>query len=223
MMNVSVEERRTMKFWQEYCKLTSILVKVGLVIGAVAICATALLVTLEVILRGFFNTSTLIADEYACYFCVAMTFFGGAMAYRQGSFINVDILYRKFKPGFKKWLDLFLNLIAIAFVIFLITKAFYIMNYSLEGDVRSATISRTPLFIPQGCMFLGLVIFILQMIVSTLDPFITGGANLEQPVPETIPDDSEFESLNVVTDIADKGEINSQANDSAAVERRTKE
>lgn len=112
-----------MKIWQGYCKVTDVLVRIGLVIGGIAVCAAAALVTVDVFLRGIFNVSTMIADEYSCYFCVAMTFFGGAMAYRQGSFINVDIFYAKIKPEVRKWLDLVLNLIGIAFVIFLLSKA----------------------------------------------------------------------------------------------------
>lgn len=196
-----------MKIWQTYCKITSVLVRIGFIAGAVAVCATALLVTVDVILRGVFNTSTMIADEYSCYFCVATTFLGGAMAYRQGSFINVDIIYAKFKPEFRKWLDLVLNIIGMAFVIFLISKAYYITEYSLSGDVRSATISRTPLFIPQGCMLVGLIIFLMQMLVSTLDPFITGGENLEEAVGEAMPDENDFEKLDVSADAAGTDEV----------------
>lgn len=197
-----------MKAWGTYCKITNALVKFGAVIGIIAVCCTAVLVTVDVILRGTINKSTMIADEYACYFCVAMTFFGGALAYREGSFISVDVLYSKFKPGFKKWLDLVLNLISIAFVIYLMSKVFYIASYSFEGDVRSATISRTPLFIPQGAMFAGMIIFLMQLIISTFDPFITGGANLVKPTGEAVPDESEFERLGdmIVADNTDNEE-----------------
>lgn len=82
-----------MKAWGTYFKITNALVKFGAVIGIIAVCCTAVLVTVDVILRGTINKSTMIADEYACYFCVAMTFFGGALAYREGSFISVDVLY----------------------------------------------------------------------------------------------------------------------------------
>ena len=194
-----------MKIWQGYCKVTDVLVRIGLVIGGIAVCAAAALVTVDVFLRGIFNVSTMIADEYSCYFCVAMTFFGGAMAYRQGSFINVDIFYAKIKPEVRKWLDLVLNLIGIAFVIFLLSKARYITSYSFTGDVRSASISRTPLFIPQGCMFVGLIIFLMEMVVCTFDPFITGGKNLMEPVGEAMPDESEFEKLGTAYE-ADGGE-----------------
>ena len=55
----------------------------GLWPGIFFLAAIVILVTLEVILRYIFNTSTLLADEYSAYFFVGLLYWGGMSFWRQ--------------------------------------------------------------------------------------------------------------------------------------------
>lgn len=130
-----------MVFWNKYCKVVSKLVDGGTVLAAGMLMFMSLLVTIEVICRGAFNISTLIADEYSCYACVALTFFGAAISFKSNSFINVDILYAKFSPTVRKWVDFFLNLLATAFIVYLFFRCTYVARYSYTMSVTSTSFS----------------------------------------------------------------------------------
>ena len=153
-----------MKYWSAYCAITQKLAKLGLVLAGICIVVLSALIGIEVILRNFFDRSTLIADEYAGYLCAAMTFFGGAYALESGSFIRVDLLYMHFKGKFKFVADLFCIITALVFLLCLLYYCSALVMQSYHGHVVSIYISRTPLAIPQATLILGTVIMILVVI-----------------------------------------------------------
>lgn len=124
--------------------------------SGISICLMVLLVTLEVLLRNLFQASTLIADEYAGYLLVAMLFFGVAYTFRTKRFIRVDLLYGRFKGKAKFIVDLILFIVALAYTSILLQYLFDFTMQSYKFHSQSTFYSRTPLFIPQTVMVLGL-------------------------------------------------------------------
>lgn len=169
-----------MFFWKQYKKIIRKICIGGAILACVMLAILSVLVTVEVISRSVFGSSTLITDEYSCYLCVGLSFLGAAYAFSSGNFINVDILYAKFPQGVKKWVDLVLDITALAFMIYLFARCWYVVSYSAANHVLSAGLSRTPLAIPQSTMVIGLAIFVLQMTVSIGDIFIKTDADKEE-------------------------------------------
>ncbi len=153
-----------MKYWSAYCTAADKLAKFGLIMAGICIVILSALVGVEVILRNFFERSTLIADEYAGYLCAGMTFFGGAYALDSGSFIRVDLAYMHFKGKLKFVADLVCVLFALAFLACLLYYCSSLVLQSYRGHVVSIFVSRTPLAIPQATMVLGIAIMILVVI-----------------------------------------------------------
>ncbi len=153
-----------MKYWSAYCAVTQKLVKLGLILAGICIIILSALIGTEVFLRNFFDSSTLIADEYAGYLCAAMTFFGGAYALESGSFIRVDLLYMHFKGKVKFVADIFCIITAMAFLLCLLYYCSALVMQSYHGHVASIYISRTPLAIPQASLILGTFVMILAVI-----------------------------------------------------------
>ena len=153
-----------MGIWNSYKKIVQLLAKIGIAAGCVMLAAMCILVGVEVVSRSFFGVSTLVADEYSSYLLVGLSFFGAAYAFSSGNFINVDILYSRFPGNVKRWLDVVLDILALAFIIFLFGRCWYVVSYSVKNHVLSSGLSRTPLYIPQSTMVIGLAIFILETI-----------------------------------------------------------
>lgn len=169
-----------MFFWKQYKKIIRKICVGGAILACVMLAILSVLVTVEVISRSVFGSSALITDEYSCYLCVGLSFLGAAYAFSSGNFINVDILYAKFPQGVKKWVDLVLDITALAFMIYIFVRCWYVVSYSAANHVLSAGLSRTPLAIPQSTMVIGLAIFVLQMTVSIGDIFIKTDADKEE-------------------------------------------
>ncbi len=60
--------------------------------GVVFLSAIVVLVTLEVILRYLFNTSTMLADEFSTYLFVGLLYFGAAYALQKDRHIKINII-----------------------------------------------------------------------------------------------------------------------------------
>src|SRR5262249_41748716 len=93
------------------------------VIGAErAICATILvgmtaMVTLEVLLRSFFNPSLGFADEIAAYLLVAMTFLGISISHHEDAHFRIGLLYDRFPTALRTYIDLVWDLLALGFAV----------------------------------------------------------------------------------------------------------
>ena len=175
-----------MRIWNSYKKIVQVLAKIGIALGCVMLSAMCLLVGVEVVSRSVFGVSTLVADEYSSYLLVGLSFFGAAYALSSGNFINVDILYSKFPPKVKRWVDVVLDLMALAFIIFLFDRCWYVVSYSIKNHVLSAGLARTPLYIPQSTMVIGLALFILQLTVSIGDNILGQHSFSQVASPEKV-------------------------------------
>jgi TRAP-type C4-dicarboxylate transport system permease small subunit len=135
----------------------------GAVSGAAVVAMTAL-VTVEVLSRDLFNRSTLVADEMSGYLLVALTFLGLAPTLRGGGFIRIDTYHARLRGGGRVALDLAIHLLALGYAVLL---DWYLWRLTLDAwrlGTTSIQISRTPLWIPQGCMAVGGLLLVLDLL-----------------------------------------------------------
>ena len=111
--------------------------------------ALAVLIGVEIAVRGLFGKSTLVADEYSGYLFVWITMIGFAHALQGGAFLRVDSLVRRLGPRGKAAADLVSALTGLLVV----AACTYATGVLLMSNYRFGTVSiqpsATPLWIPQ--------------------------------------------------------------------------
>jgi TRAP-type C4-dicarboxylate transport system permease small subunit len=156
----ALAEGRLMKFFQRtvfrisrYAAYLSAAILVGMV-GHIL---------LEIILRGFFNTSTYVLDEFVGYGVAAMTFLALGYALEEGSLIRVQILLTKTTGRLRQILELICigsTLVLSCYLLF-----YFWRNWKRDWD-RSAvseSIAEIPMWIPEGLVVIGIALFIIQL------------------------------------------------------------
>ncbi|WP_416897093.1 MAG: TRAP transporter small permease subunit [Minwuia sp.] len=130
-------------------------------IGGALILGSALLVTVEVLIRKFLGTSLAGADEISGYAFGIATTLGLAFALFERAHIRVDALFILL-PGF---LRAILNLLGLAllvgFAAIITVMAWQMVGDTLKHGSHSITPMRTPLALPQIPWLAGWVLFVV--------------------------------------------------------------
>ncbi|MCP4317471.1 MAG: TRAP transporter small permease [Hyphomicrobiales bacterium] len=133
----------------------------GLVwVGGILIIGSALLVTLEVVLRKLFNVSLGGADEISGYAFGVATALGFSFALFERAHIRVDALF----PFFSRWLRIFSNFLGlvllVGFAAVVANMAWSLVADTIAHGSRSITPLRTPLALPQIPWLFGWLFFV---------------------------------------------------------------
>lgn len=147
--------------------------------GAITI-ASVLLVSFDVLVRKFFGWNLGGADELSSYAFAISTTWAFAFASLQRANVRVDVLYH-FLPiriaAVVDWLALVGLGIFIAFLTFY-AKDLVLASF-LQGSTANSTMA-TPLWIPQGLWFIGLVwmcLVLALMLIRASLALVTGDIN----------------------------------------------
>lgn len=124
-------------------------------LGGLALLSLALLVTAEVLTRNLLGFSLLIADEYAGYLGVAITFFGIPFALKEEALLRVDAFIHKLQGRSRAALDLLFNVISLGVGIIFTWQFGRMALRTWERGSFASTPAETPLWIPQSVMVLG--------------------------------------------------------------------
>lgn len=142
---------------------------VAAIMAAAIIGAMFLLIIYEILLRAFFDSSTYILDEMVGYGVAISTFLGLGYALQTGSLIRVSLITGMIKNNF---LRRSFELISIALVVVincLVLEGFWkSITRNFNRNAVSETVAQVPLWIPEGLVFIGLLIFTVQLIVYGL-------------------------------------------------------
>jgi TRAP-type C4-dicarboxylate transport system permease small subunit len=134
------------------------------VVAAVLMASIAIMILSEVAARSLFNYSLSFAWEYSAFAMGASMFFGLAYTLRTGGHIRVSLLAASIPPRAAYWVDVLCTIFGLGIIAF-ITYAMAGLAWRsyLSGSV-SATISETPLFIPQAAISLGALFLTIQLL-----------------------------------------------------------
>ncbi len=141
------------------------------------------LICLEIFLRSVFGHSLQFADEVAAYLLVVITFLGFSASVRGGAMYRVEFMRRLVPPRGLLFLEVVLKLLSLGFALILTYHLSALVLSSFERDVLSQTLLRTPQYIPQLVMPIGmglLVISIILLIVEDIDALIRGNGVCEK-------------------------------------------
>lgn len=134
-------------------------------IGGILILGSAVLVTIEVVLRKLANYSIGGADELSGYAFAVATTLGFAFALFERAHIRVDALLVILPRGMRIALSFFGLALLIGFAAVIGWQAWALVGDTLQHGSRSITPMRTPLAIPQIPWLLGWGFFVLCGIV----------------------------------------------------------
>lgn len=168
-----------MKFWSSYEKLIRKITYVGTFIAGIMLILLCLLVFTEVILRQFFNVSTMIADEVSGYLLAGSFFLAAAYALQEGAIVRIDILYNKIPLKIRCFVDVFINVVVLGYAVILFRYTLEYMLKSYATHTLSVTILHTPLWIPQMTIPIGCLMLFLSTTVITVKDLLKATGKIE--------------------------------------------
>ena len=140
----------------------------GAYIASVLLISLVVLIMTEIIGRHFFNTSTMIADEYSGYLYLASIFLGLAYTFENNAHIRINIITSKLSKRTNKYIDIFASFITSVVLIFILYRSILFTYDSYDMEMLSENVSETPLYLTQIVMPIGIILFILSVFVFIL-------------------------------------------------------
>ena len=141
----------------------------GAILSSAAFACMVALIVLEVILRSFLGKSTLVASEYSGYLLAAMIYLGLGFSFREGAHIRITFLQNRLSTRAYQALEIVCHGVAS---ILCILSTIYLSDMvltSYERGMQAYTVAETPLYIPQGVVLFGLIIFTFQVIARLIN------------------------------------------------------
>ena len=151
--------------------------RVAVWLGGFLTIASVLLISFDVLARKFLGFNTGGADELSSYAFAISTSWALAFATLQRANVRVDVLYQILPVRLSAFLD-WLSLVALGvFMAYLTWYAMDVVTASWIQKSAANTTLATPLWIPQGLWFIGLVwmcIVLALMLVRASTALVTG-------------------------------------------------
>lgn len=151
-----------------YGKILDSVTRVVAVIAGILILLPALMVFYEVVMRGLFNAPTEWSIELSVYCVLIAGFLGMSVTYAAGKHIHVDIVVGNLSPRTRCFIELFTTCVGIFFCTVFLMESFDMAMLSLEMDNTSPSTLRTPMWIPQMALPIGMGLLLLQFVRTLL-------------------------------------------------------
>lgn len=145
-------------------KMTNKLSLWGAYLSGIFLISLVILVMTEIIGRHFFDTSTMIADEYSGYIYLSAIFLGLAYTFEQNAHIRINILSEKISKKANRKIDIIAGMISILVLAFILYRTLLFTYDSYDMDMLSEAVSETPLYLTQIVMPVGILLFILSVL-----------------------------------------------------------
>ncbi len=151
-----------------YGKILDAVTKIVAVIAGILILMPALMVFYEVVMRGLFNAPTEWSIELSVYCVLIAGFLGMSVTYAAGKHIHVDIVVGSLSPRTRCFIEVFTTCVGIFFCAVFVMESFDMAILSLEMDNTSPSTLRTPMWIPQMALPIGMGLLLLQFVRTLL-------------------------------------------------------
>lgn len=136
----------------------------GAFIASVLLILLVVLILVEIVLRFFFNTSTMRADEYSGYLYLALVCFGFGYTFMRDGHIRITFLTSKVSSKTSSKIDIFAGIVTLCVLTFAFYRTLLLALDSFATQVVSEGVSATPLYLPQMVLPLGLLLFMVAMV-----------------------------------------------------------
>jgi len=154
-------------------------VSTGLATAAMWVSAALLVyivvhVNVEIFFRSFLDTSTFSMDEFVGYAIGAMTFFSLAHTFQNRKHIRVSILQSFIHGRLAVGVELACIACTFAITLFLARYIWRTLARDFTRGTVSPTLTETPIWLIDSAIFIGLVLFLIQLLSSALTVVIEG-------------------------------------------------
>ncbi len=158
-----------MKFFKQLVKIIDgVNKRVGNLVSFFAI-AMMLSVVYEVVARYFFKSPTIWSMEINQQLLCGYTALAGGYTLLHEDHVNVDVVYERFSPKSRAFIDVFTSVFAFLFISILIVMSWDIAVEAWEDSERSLNLLfEIPLFPVKVCIPIGAVLFGLQLIAKLI-------------------------------------------------------
>jgi TRAP-type C4-dicarboxylate transport system permease small subunit len=141
----------------------------GALIASFLIIVLVALIMTEIILRAFFNTSTMLADEYSGYLYLAIVCFGLGYTFLRDGHIRITFMTAKLSNKASSFVDVFAGVMTLGVLIFALYRTVLLAYDAYVFEVRSEAVSATPIYLTQLALPLGLCLFIVAVVAYILE------------------------------------------------------
>lgn len=134
-----------------------------------AACACALLVYMvgqimvEIVLRSVFHTSTFVADEFVGYALSACVFWSLGYALETESLIRVSVLTQHLSERAGRLVLALVSFVTLLVILQLADSYWTRLARAYKRGTVSSSIAAVPTWIPEALIFVGLVLFAIQL------------------------------------------------------------
>jgi TRAP-type C4-dicarboxylate transport system permease small subunit len=146
------------------------LIWAGAILACASIAAMSGIIVLEVILRTFFASTLYMTEEFSGYMVLAILALGVAYAREKNSLLTVDFLINMLSPEVRKKVDFVYGVVSLIFCILLDWYVIQLLMKSIERNIMAPTVFRTPLWIPQMLLPIGITLLCLVMLRKLFNP-----------------------------------------------------
>ncbi len=137
---------------------------IGGALASICLALTMVLICIEIVLRNLFNRSTMISDEMSGYLFAGIVFLGLGKTLRDRGFIRVEAIYSRLRGSTLYAVRWAIVTLSSLYVAALLADALRQVAYLYRGNVRSDSLSETPLYIPESLMLIGWCVLLLQLL-----------------------------------------------------------
>ncbi|MGI4940240.1 MAG: TRAP transporter small permease [Janthinobacterium lividum] len=138
------------------------------VLSAIAIAAAGLVLTWEVAGRYFFSIPSDWQDELSTFLLIGATFASAAWIQARRGHVAIDALSHVLPPGADRVRGILADFLSFLFVAFFAWKSIALLMEALEDGQTTPSAWGPPLWIPYGCMSVGMVLLALQLLLQVL-------------------------------------------------------
>jgi len=143
----------------------------GAIVGVYGLLFMTGMITVDVILRYFFAKPLMFGVEYSGYLLVFIVYLALGYTARVGGHINADFVVRRLPTRQHNLIDMTTLLVTLGLISLFLCGAWDLWIDAVQSGQESTTIMRTPLWVPYTFMWVGLVIFILDVVVLIVKKF----------------------------------------------------
>ena len=137
--------------------------RVSLWLSSFCLIGMTVLMLLEVVLRGVFNSTTEHSDELVGYLLVGISFLSLALCQSRGAFHRVEMVQMRLGPRGKAVSALVFDLLSFGYIAL---TDWYFLQFVISSYTRDAaapTMLATPLWIPETAMVVGATLLLIVL------------------------------------------------------------
>lgn len=138
------------------------------VLSSLAIAAAGIVLTWEVAGRYFFSIPSDWQDELSTFLLIGATFASAAWIQARRGHVAIDALTHILPPGIDHVRRVLADLLSFLFVAFFAWKSVTLLLEALEDGQTTPSAWGPPLWIPYGCMAVGMILLSLQLLLQVL-------------------------------------------------------